>query len=224
MVLQYGVDYGVMNDADLNIRFRKKDRDLHEQKVPSRLPYGDPENRQKTLCHACGWKGEYEDVTFFEPSLKVIYAVQSRGSWSIGSKYILTERTIHDLDPILATKNMDFVRENTTIPVPKIVMQWKDVEKVYTLMERLPGKTIQQLWDEGSLTWGEIDGYAQEVAGYLEQLRQFTSTSARRLDGRPYKESLIAWGTTILHGEKEEYFANWNGTEAQRKEAEDLFP
>ncbi|MCJ1233687.1 hypothetical protein MMC14_001645 [Varicellaria rhodocarpa] len=171
--------------------------------------------RQRILCHSCGWKNEFEKYTWFEPTLKVIYGAGTRGVWTVGTKYILKERIIDDPNPHDGKAGLEFVCENTKIPVPKIAMQWVDGKKVYTLMERVAGRSLEQLFEARSVSGDDLELYAQETAGYLDQLREFTAESVGWLSGKPYNEQIVARNTHIHHGEKEEYFANWSGNEIQ---------
>lgn len=180
--------------------------------------------RQRILCHYCGFKVEFEKYTSFEPSLKVVYSAVTRGVWTVGTKYVLKGRNIDDPFPYDCNAALEIVDKNTTIPVPIIAMQWIDGKKVYTLMKRIPGQSLESLIDQKAVTHDDKDRYARETAAYLNQLHRLTADTVKWFDGKPYEEQLLARGTHIYHGGSEEYFANWSGNQSQREEAEKLLP
>ncbi|KAK4197066.1 kinase-like domain-containing protein [Triangularia verruculosa] len=61
---------------------------------------------------------------------------------------------------------MRFVAENTSIPVPKVYCSFKHGDRVYILMERVPGRILSEDWSERS---------EESKARILDQLRTIAS-------------------------------------------------
>ncbi|CZT14649.1 uncharacterized protein RCC_00621 [Ramularia collo-cygni] len=80
----------------------------------------------------------------------------------------------NELDALL------FVAANTSIPVPKIYRTYQHHGELAVEMEYLRGcKTVQDSWHE--LTDLEKETVAEQVAGYIEQLRALKSPSEQKV-------------------------------------------
>jgi len=65
---------------------------------------------------------------------------------------------------------MEFVRQNTTIPVPRVFGAYNGTDGTQDLvMEVVPGNTLNVMWQ--TLTPDQKTSIATELAGYLSQLR-----------------------------------------------------
>ncbi|KAL7938312.1 kinase-like domain-containing protein [Trichoderma chlorosporum] len=66
-------------------------------------------------------------------------------------------------------ETMKFIAEKTTIPVPKVYdTDWQDGNMTAILMEYIPGKTLDKVWDD--LDKEQKMSIALELKGYMEQL------------------------------------------------------
>jgi hypothetical protein len=98
------------------------------------------------LCQNCNWNADMQQHT-----VKCIFVHGNRGIWQIGDKYILKERPLRRwlrgediMGPDTATTN--WVRENTTIPVPAEMREWTDTHGRFFLMEKMPGRSLEAAW------------------------------------------------------------------------------
>ena len=76
-------------------------------------------------CSACSWTTERQKYCSYESHVELFYEAGDRGVWSLGSNLILK-----DQGPSLSTfevPNIQFVQEETSIPVPTIVESWEEV-------------------------------------------------------------------------------------------------
>ncbi|CAL1700404.1 unnamed protein product [Somion occarium] len=67
-------------------------------------------------------------------------------------------------------QTMQVVRDQTTIPVPEVLRVVKNKRYIYLLMEHIPGRTLEECWDELSL-WRKI-WIAWKLRSYIRQLRR----------------------------------------------------
>ncbi|KAF8572572.1 kinase-like protein [Ramaria rubella] len=73
---------------------------------------------------------------------------------------------------------MIFIRENTTIPVPKVLDIWQNDKGKYTfLMERVEGKTLKEVWN--IIGDDTKDHIARQLKGYIQQLRDIQPPGMR---------------------------------------------
>lgn len=66
-------------------------------------------------------------------------------------------------------KAMEFVRKNTTIPIPKIVKLYKHGEEVDVVMKIAKGRSLDMQWQ--ALTPEQKEAVVKEICGYIEQMR-----------------------------------------------------
>jgi aminoglycoside phosphotransferase len=100
--------------------------------------------------------------------VKLFYGVGDRGAWSLGSKLIPKERSA--TPPNYEADNLEFLREKTTIPVPKVVEHWTESNgRYFTLMRRISGEPLNEVW--ATLSTTEKERIAKQTADYLKQLR-----------------------------------------------------
>ena len=178
----------------------------------------------EVLCKACGWKREFQECSWYRPSLRVIYSAGRRGAWTIGEKYCLKEvRTDDPWDeqPLFNAPSIELVSTNTTIPVPEIVRTWEDGNRFYTFMTRMPGVTLKSIY--ATLTHEEKDRYAQETVDYILQLRKLTSSKPETANGRRVRGAFFDRGA-LVSSKPEDWFGHFNGTDIERKECLDSWP
>ncbi|GKZ79768.1 hypothetical protein AnigIFM56816_003974 [Aspergillus niger] len=132
-------------------------------------------------CTACSWTPERQNYCSYESYLKLFYEAGDRGIWSIGSKVILKDRGSNL--PTSEVPNIQFVQEQTSIPVPTVIESWEEREHTLILMRRIPGEPLSNVWSK--LTTEEKERIAKQTAGYLQQLRTLQSDKIQCLGGRP---------------------------------------
>ncbi|KAI2926216.1 hypothetical protein CBS147320_5991 [Aspergillus niger] len=134
-----------------------------------------------TPCTACSWTPERQKYCSYESYLKLFYEAGDRGVWSIGSKVILKDRGSNL--PTSEVPNIQFVQEQTSIPVPTVIESWTEREHTLILMRRIPGEPLSNVWSK--LTIDEKNKIAKQTAEYLQQLRTLQSDRIQCLGGRP---------------------------------------
>jgi aminoglycoside phosphotransferase (APT) family kinase protein len=78
---------------------------------------------------------------------------------------------------------MQFVQEQTSIPVPTVVESWEEGDHILILMRRIPGEPLSKVWPK--LSTDGKERIAQQTAEYLQQLRKLQSGSIQSLGGGP---------------------------------------
>ncbi|GKZ30558.1 hypothetical protein AbraIFM66950_009569 [Aspergillus brasiliensis] len=132
-------------------------------------------------CTACSWTTERQKYCSYKSYVKLFYEAGDRGVWSLGSNVILKDRGARL--PTFEVPNIEFVREQTSIPVPTVIESWKEDEHTLILMRRIPGEPLSKVWSK--LTTEEKESIAKQTAEYLQQLRGLQSDKIQSLDGRP---------------------------------------
>lgn len=130
--------------------------------------------------------------------MKLFYGASDRGVWSLGTKYILKERS--DAAPNFETQNVRFLKDKTTIPVPAIIEEWTEENRRHFLLsKRIPGEPLSTAW--ATMTETEKERVAQQTANYLSELRRLQSPRMQSLDGQPiYSAFLFPTGYGVPHG------------------------
>ena len=151
----------------------------------------------ETPCTACSWTPKRQRYCGYKSTIKLFYEAGDRGAWSIGSKYILKDRGTSI--PARERANTEFIQKHTTIPVANVVQEWTDNGRYMMLVERVPGKTLQELWP--SMPQTAREDLARETVAYLAQLRDLTCPQMQDLDGGPlYNAFLFRDGPDTPHG------------------------
>lgn len=134
-----------------------------------------------TPCSACSWTPERERNCQYKSNLTLFHEASDRGAWSLGSKFIVKDRGIKP--PSYEAVNTQFVKENTTIPIPNILHEWTENERTFTIAERIPGKSLDQIWSQ--IPQADRERIAKETAGYILQLRRLRSPRMGSVHGQP---------------------------------------
>lgn len=117
----------------------------------------------------------------------------------MGSDHILKERPAKP--PMDEGANLRFLKENTTIPVPKVLNEWVDSDgRYFILMERIKGRTLEEAWP--TMTTTDKERIADQAAGYLLQLRKLQSPQMQSLAGGPVYDAFLDMGSDMYtsHG------------------------
>ncbi|KAJ5605470.1 hypothetical protein N7510_008251 [Penicillium lagena] len=142
----------------------------------------------ETPCSACTWSPDRQSYCSYKSHVHIFYEAGDRGVWSIGSKYILKERSCKS--PSYESVNTRFVKENTTIPIPSVLKGWNDEDERYFLIaERVPGEILEKIWPKMSTPAKER--LAQQTTGYLKQLRQLHSPKIQSVHGQPVYDNFL---------------------------------
>lgn len=91
-------------------------------------------------CAACSWTPERQGQCRYNSNVKLFYGVSDRGVWSLGSTHILKERG--NSPPTYEERNLQLLKEETSIPVPTIVRTWREDDRCFLFMERIPGQPL----------------------------------------------------------------------------------
>ncbi|KAK2753256.1 hypothetical protein FQN54_007947 [Arachnomyces sp. PD_36] len=149
-------------------------------------------------CTACGWTSEKQSYCSYFSHVKLIEGASDQGIWTLGSKFILSERGSDP--PNVAARNLRFIKENTSIPVPTIIAEWEeDNGRYFTIEERMPGKELQEVWS--TLNENDKKKIAKQTADYAQQLRALQSDSIQSLGGEgAYSDWLFGGSPSSPHG------------------------
>lgn len=138
------------------------------------------EKESQTPCAACGWTTQKQRCCDYVSHVKLFYGAGDRGAWALGSNFILKERPRGPTN--YEAVNLTFLRDNTTIPVPKMVKEWVDDEGSYfVLMERIKGQNLEAAWS--AMSTAAKERVADQTADCILQLRRFQSARMESLDG-----------------------------------------
>ncbi|KAL4947283.1 kinase-like domain-containing protein [Aspergillus filifer] len=153
-----------------------------------------------TPCSACTWTADRQENCRYHSNVKLFYSMSDRGVWSLGSRYILKDRSIQP--PNFETSNLRFLKEHTSIPIPTVVCSWEEDGRAFVFMERVPGKPLSAIWNNVSEV--EKNSIAKQTAGYLIQLRKLHSSTIQGLNNQPiYSASLFPTGYGLPHEMKQ---------------------
>ena len=75
---------------------------------------------------------------------------------------------------------MEFVRRNTSIPVPKVYDILEDKENIYIVMEYIEGKMLAEVWTR--LTSEQKGSIVNQLKGYLAELRALSPPHPGRVE------------------------------------------
>jgi len=78
---------------------------------------------------------------------------------------------------------INFVSENTSVPVPKIFNSYKIGDIAYIIMEYIKGKTLEELWED--LSNEERLTILSELKGYINQIRNIKGTYIGSVNKKP---------------------------------------
>ncbi|GIK04892.1 hypothetical protein Aspvir_008990 [Aspergillus viridinutans] len=149
-------------------------------------------------CSACSWTLERQEGCRYESHVKLFYEMSDRGVWSLGSKFILKERS--NSPPNFEAANLKFLRKETSIPLPDVLDDWtEDNGRYFLLMSRVPGVPLSSVWE--NMPASERENIAKQTADYLVQLRKLQSETMHALRDQPlYSASLFPTGYGLPHG------------------------
>ena len=124
-----------------------------------------------------------------ESSTNVLCEQSARKVVGVGSHYVVKYGIQADLEEGL---NMIFVRNTTSVSVPKVYALYKDVNinKKYIIMEMISGNTLEFIW--ATLDQMQKQAIALELRAIFEELRKLRSPGGYcSLDGKPLRDHLF---------------------------------
>lgn len=139
-------------------------------------------------CTACSWTVERQKACHYNSHVKLFYGVADRGAWSLGSQYILKQRS--SIMPLRDSKTTRFLQTVTTIPVPMFLAEWTETDgPSMEIMSRIDGITLKEAWPNLS----DVDRVriAKQTADYLVQLRGLRSDRVQSIDGGPLYNAFL---------------------------------
>lgn len=140
-----------------------------------------------TPCAACSWTAQRQKYCRYESHVKLFYEAGDRGVWSLGSNLILKDRGASL--PTFEVPNIQFVQQETSIPVPAVVESWEEGGHTLILMKRIPGEPLSRVWPK--LSTNEKEHIARQTAEHLLQLRKLQSDNMQALGGRPIYSNFL---------------------------------
>ena len=149
-------------------------------------------------CDTCSWNPERQDSCRYHSHVKLLYGVSDRGVWSLGSQFILKGRGTNP--PNFEAENIRFLKEKTSIPLPTVVEDWKEVDgRYFMLTKRIHGEPLNDVWP--ILPAADRERIAEQTAEYLLQLRDLHSPRMQSVSGQPiYSALLFLNGYGVPHG------------------------
>lgn len=122
------------------------------------------------------------------------YAPSTRGHiYRVTSKLLLkVNRGVYGPE----ADNIRFIRNNTTIPVPRVVASARGHGKSFMLMTCIPGEELEAAWPK--LNQSQRDSVVQQLRGFVDELRQLKPPSSLppgavcSLKNEPMHESRVA--------------------------------
>ncbi|KAJ5280453.1 hypothetical protein N7478_005825 [Penicillium angulare] len=148
-------------------------------------------------CPTCNWTPDQRRRCSYNSNINLFYGAGDRGAWSLGSKFILKDRGC--IPPIYESINVKFVKENTTIPTPAVVHEWSENDRNIMIVERVPGKTLEEVWP--SMTEAQKEALAKKTVEYLSQLRQLHGPKMQTIHGQPLHNGwLVVKNSKTSHG------------------------
>lgn len=159
-------------------------------------------------CEACGWSPEHQDRCRYNSNVRLFRGLSDRGAWSLGSQYILKERSM--AGPNFEAPNIRFLSQQTSIPIPTIIIDWEEENGRYFLFtERIQGQSLDAAWP--TMTTVDKERVAMQTAEYILQLRKLQSPQMQSLDEQPvYSAFLFPNGYGVPHGPLSSDDELWN--------------
>ncbi|KAG2415573.1 hypothetical protein HFD88_006764 [Aspergillus terreus] len=138
-------------------------------------------------CPACSWTTERQGHCSYKSHVKLFYEAGDRGVWSLGSNVILKDRG--GSLPTREVPNIQFVQEQTSIPVPTVIESWEEGDHTLILMRRIPGEPLSEAWP--NLSTEQRGNIARQTAEYLLQLRNLQADNIQALGGGPVYSNFL---------------------------------
>ncbi|OQU95969.1 hypothetical protein CLAIMM_02116 [Cladophialophora immunda] len=145
------------------------------------------------LCWACGWSTQEQDTTGYSPRVRIMYARDNMGMWSIGSKWLIKDEPKHDWcgNDYLTWK---FLKEQPGLDMPLVekMIPLSDPQDSlqFTLISRVQGKTLASVWPKCSAE--QKAGYRDQMVEILKRMRQVTAPFPQKINGDKLDDCILA--------------------------------
>ena len=144
------------------------------------------------ICGVCGCIEEQRQL-WTEQNRSLVYLITAVGEgyiWGLGN-YAVVKDMAYGRRTGAEEAAVNYVRQNTTIPVPAWIHSWHEGARGMIVMDRLPGLPYDVALgerEEGSMvsiwTEEERDNVEKEVGAMVAQLRKLTAPHAGTADGQ----------------------------------------
>ncbi|KAH6694969.1 hypothetical protein BKA61DRAFT_584088 [Leptodontidium sp. MPI-SDFR-AT-0119] len=149
---------------------------------------------KKTLCWSCGWTAEDEMYSSYGSRIRIHHTHGNIGIWEIGSRWMIRDQP-NDLSVGNDTMTQEFLRRQPgmTIPILKemTILSAPTDKVLLTLMTRAQGVRLDTIWN--TLSTEQKANYRTQFKSCLEQLQQYTSPIAQKVDGNILDDHLIGY-------------------------------
>ncbi|KAI1074549.1 hypothetical protein F5B20DRAFT_596030 [Whalleya microplaca] len=117
--------------------------------------------------------------------------------WYIGDRYVMKETVDHgppdEAEEVTLVKATQVIRRVTRVPVPTVIAGWREHGKVITIVERVPGERLYDIW--WNLEEDDKERIAREVARHIDQWRRLSGDLISNLNGGPVQHHDNLFGT-----------------------------
>lgn len=133
------------------------------------------------------WKSEFISLSFFsvyfggesnvsEALERVLFSSKKKNITGVFRRWLWMKVA---RAPEAEVAAMRYIRAHTTVPVPRpwLMFTWGGLTRI--IMDRVPGTTLEAIWYD--LSPAERDGYVQQLADIVSQLRSLQSPFGDRI-------------------------------------------
>ncbi|TVY83318.1 hypothetical protein LSUE1_G004785, partial [Lachnellula suecica] len=149
-------------------------------------------HRDDELCWSCGWTVYDQMTSSYGSRIRILHTNGSTGIWAVGSRWLIRDKP-NDTSLGSDFMTQEFLRNQPNLDIPLIKEMRKlsaPTDKVdIILMSRAQGVGLDTIWDTLSLE--QKKNYTNQLGNALKQLRQFTSSTAKKVDGSLMEDCLI---------------------------------
>jgi len=117
---------------------------------------------------------------------RLIYERSNRVVYDLDGEHILKIGTGNPNE----AETMKYVRNNTTLPVPKVINYWTHDEYNYILMEKVAGSTLESIWP--TLQEDEKRSILSQLKAIVQEMRKVEFDFIGAVNRRPTMEYLIS--------------------------------
>lgn len=150
-----------------------------------------------TPCTTCSEARGRQRRCPYRSKVELSHSADDRVTWSVGTKMTLEDRPSNP--QCFEVRNLRFVHAKTTIPVPKIMAEWKDGGRCFVLAEQAVGEPLETAWPNMSIPYK--NRITEQAGHYLSQLRELQASRIQSVDGKPlYLSRLFSDETAWPHG------------------------
>jgi Phosphotransferase enzyme family len=117
------------------------------------------------------------------------------------------------VDPYFKTASevatLKFLSQHTSIPVPSVIAYdtspENKLEFEWTLMTRLPGVPLKELWSSPQLLWGEKVNIMETISGYIQQMQTLQLDKMGNLYLNGQRHPPLHWDRTSTGNDRQDF-------------------